>query len=71
MSLLLSWDMQNKHFLCYRNVKDLLAQEISISPFWNSSSALYVVLHINAFRLWKQRSLCFSRYFFCTLWREI
>lgn len=59
MSLLLSWDMQNKYFLCYRNVKDLLAQELSVSPFWNSSFVLYVALHfvlyvalhVNAFRL--------------------
>lgn len=48
MSLLLSWDMQHKHFLCYRNVKDLLTQELSVSPFWNASFVLYVALHVNA-----------------------
>ena len=34
MSLLLSRDMQNKYFFCYRNVKDLLAQELALcQPF--------------------------------------
>lgn len=54
MTLLHSWDMQNKHFLCYRNVKDLLAQELSVS------FVSYVAFHINAFSLRKQRSLCIS-----------
>lgn len=70
MSLLLSWEMQNRHFLCYRTVKDLLAQELSASPCWSSSFVLYVALHVNAFKLWKQRSFAFQGTFWQTLKRN-